>query len=189
MPDRFPPGSAVYAKDGRRYVVDEVAGGLVYCTAPGGAETEFPEGQLVTEAEWNARSGGRRDTMYARLKQGKAYAPYRGTLDRAGAQRLLAKAEQLYPGLLDFTAFTIASRILTENGDKALIPELSIVKCREIFDGAPVETRAALLAAQLGAAPDKMVSAAAMGDNMARAMIDKGLDAAAFETFGSRRRQ
>jgi hypothetical protein len=189
VPNRFPPGAAAYAKDGRRYIVDEVADGTVYCTAPGGAETEFPEAQLMNEAEWSARTGNRREMLYSRMKQSKAYAPFKGPLDPAGAQRLLSRAEQLFPGLLDFAAFTVASRALTENGDHAFIPELSIVKCREIFEGTPVETRAALLAGLLGVAPDKMVSAAAMGDNMARAMIDKGLDADAFDAFGSRRRQ
>ena len=53
----------------------------------------------------------------------------------------------------------------------------------------PVETRAGLIAAQLGAAPDKLISAAGLGDNLARAMIEKGLNADAFEAFGSRRRQ
>ncbi|MDB5392716.1 MAG: hypothetical protein JWM91_222 [Rhodospirillales bacterium] len=189
MPNRFPPGAAAYTKDGRRYIVDEVADGLVYCTASGGAETEFPEAQLMTEAEWSARTGGRRDMLYSRLKQARTYVPYKGALDRGGAQRLLTKAEQLFPGILDFAAFTVASRVLSENGDQSFIPELSIIKCREIFDGAPVETRAALLAGLLGTAPDKMVSAAGMGDNMTRAMIDKGLDVAAFDTFGSRRRR
>jgi hypothetical protein len=189
VPNRFPPGAAAYAKDGRRYIVDEVADGTVYCTAPGGAETEFPEAQLMNEAEWTARTGNRREMLYSRMKQAKSYAPFKGPLDRAGAQRLLSRAEQLFPGLLDFAAFTVASRALTENGDHAFIPELSIVKCREIFEGMPVETRAALLAGLLGVAPDKMVSAAAMGDNMTRAMIDKGLDEKAFDAFGSRRRQ
>ena len=55
MTDRFPPGAVAYAKDGRRYVVDEVADGLAYCTAPGGAETEFPETQLMTEAGFVAQ--------------------------------------------------------------------------------------------------------------------------------------
>ena len=189
MPNRFPPGAAAYTKDGRRYVVEEVADGLVYCTAPGGAETEFPEAQLMNEAEWTARTGGRREMLYSRLKQAKAYAPPRVALDHAGAQRLVTKAEQLFPGILDFVAFTVASRALTETGDQSFIPELSIIKCREIFDGAPVETRAGLIAAQLGAAPDKLISAAGLGDNLARAMIEKGLNADAFEAFGSRRRQ
>jgi hypothetical protein len=186
---RFSPGAAAYAKDGRHYVVDEVADGMVYCTAPGGAETEFPETQLMNEAEWATRTGGRREMLYTRLKQAKAYGPYKGVLDRAGAARLLAKAEQLFPGILDFVAFYVASRALSENGDGSFISELSIIKCREIFDGAPADTRAAMLAGMVGAAPDKIVSAAALGDNLTRAMIEKGLDAAAFDAFGSRRRQ
>ena len=189
MAERFPPGAAAYAKDGRRYVVDEVAGGIVYCTASGGAETEFPEAQLATEAEWTARSGGRREMIYSRLKQARAYAPYRGQLDRAAASHFIAKAEQLFPGILDFAAFNVASRILRESGDQALVPELSIIKCREIFDGVPPETRAAILAALVGATPETIVGGAKLGDNLTRAMIEKGLDAEAFEAFGSRRRQ
>ena len=142
MPDRFPPGAVAYAKDGRRYVVDEVADGLAYCTAPGGAETEFPESQLMTEAEWAARSGNRRDVTYAKIKQARAYAPYKGPLERAASEYFLGKAEQLYPGLLDFTAFSVASRALDESGDRALIPDLSIVKCRELFESATPQTRA-----------------------------------------------
>jgi hypothetical protein len=189
MPDRFPPGATAYAKDGRRYVVDEVADGLAYCTAPGGAETEFPESQLMTEAEWAARSGNRRDVTYAKIKQARAYAPYKGTLERAASEYFLNKAEQLYPGLLDFTAFSAASRALDESGDRALIPDLSIVKCREVFDGATPQTRATLLAGMVGAVPEKIVGGARLGDNLTRAMIDQGLNAQAFEAFGSRRRQ
>jgi hypothetical protein len=188
MASRFPPGAAVYTKDGRRYVVDEVADGLVYCTAPGGAETEFPESQLMNEAEWAGRTDGRRDALYGRLKQSRAYAPAKG-LDRAAAERTLAKVGQLFPGILDFVAFTVASRVLTESGDQAFIPELSIVKCRALFDDAPPETRITLLAAQVGTPPGTLIGAVGLGENMARAMIDKGLDAAAFEAFGSRRRQ
>jgi hypothetical protein len=160
MPVRFPPGAVAYAKDGRRYIVDEVADGTAYCTAPGGAETEFPESQLMTEAEWTARSGGRRDAIYTKLKQSRAYAPYRGRLDPGDCAHFLKTAERLYPGLLDFAAFTAATRILNESGDQALVGELSIVKCREIFDAAPPQTRAAVLAGVLGAAPEKIVGGA-----------------------------
>jgi hypothetical protein len=186
---RFSPGAVAYAKDGRRYVVDEIAGGVAYCTAPGGAETEFPEAQLATEAEWSARSGNRRDVVYSKIKQARAYAPYKGTLDRAASEFFLARAAQLFPGILDFAAFSVASRALDESGDRGLIPELSIVKCRELFDSATPQARASLLAGIVGAVPEKIVGGAKLGDNLTRAMIDKGLDVAAFEAFGSRRRQ
>lgn len=189
MPDRFPPGATAYAKDGRRYIIDEVAGGVAYCTEPGGAETEFPEAQLMTETEWTARGGNRRDVIYAKVKQARAYAPYKGSLDRAASEHFLGRAAQLYPGILDFAAFSVASRALDESGDRALIPELSIVKCREVFDSATPQTRATLLAGIVGAVPEKIVGGARLGDNLTRAMIDKGLDVAAFEAFGSRRRQ
>ena len=67
--------------------------------------------------------------------------------------------------------------------------ELSIIKCREVFDGAEPQTRATLLAGLVGAPADKIVAGTKLGDNLTRAMIEKGLDAAAFEAFGSRRRQ
>ena len=189
MPKRFPPGAAAYAKDGRRYVVEEAAGGIAYCIAPGGAETEFPEAQLMTEAEWSARGGNRRDLIYAKVKQARGYAAYKGPIDRAAAEHFLKRADQLFPGLLDFAAFSAASRALDEIGDRALIPDLSIIKCREVFEAATPQTRATLLAGVLGAVPDKIVAGAGLGDNLARAMIEKGLDAAAFEAFGARRRQ
>lgn len=188
MASRFPSGATVYTKDGRRYVVDEVADGLVYCTAPGGAETEFPEAQLMNEAEWAARSDNRRDTLYSRLRQSRAYAPAKG-LDRAGAERTLTKVAQLFPGILDFVAFTVATRALTDSGDQAFIDELSIVKSRAVFDDTTPETRVNLLAGLVGAAPATLIGAFGLGDNMARAMIEKGLDSAAFEAFGSRRRR
>ena len=191
MPPRFRPGAAAYAKDGRRYVVEEIDDGTVYCTSPNGAETEFPEAQLMTEAEWMARSGGKRDMVYGTVKQSRAFAPYKGALDRAGAEALLAKAERLFPGLLDFTAYTAAGRAAAEAGNQAAETELSIVKCREIFDAATPQTRAALLSGILGIAPDRAVSAAGLGDNLLRAMIEKGVGAApvSFETFRARRRQ
>jgi hypothetical protein len=186
---RFTEGATAYAKDGRRYIVEEVAGGLVYCKSDGGAEAEFGETQLMTESEWATRNGGKRDMLYVKLKQSRQFAAVKSALDRAGAEQALARAERLFPGLLDFTAFTAASRALADAGDAAFIPELSIVKCRAIFDGAEPQTRAGLLAALIGASPETMVNASKLGDNLARAMIDKGLDADGFEAFGSRRRQ
>jgi hypothetical protein len=190
-PPRFRPGAAAYAKDGRRYTVDEVADGIVYCASPNGAETEFPEAQLMTEAEWAASSGGKRDSAHDAVKQSRAFTPYKGPLDRAGAEALLAKAERLFPGILDFTAFNAASRAAADAGSQGAAADLSIVKCRAIFDAATPQTRAALLAGIMGIAPDRAVSAAGLGDNLLRAMIDKGLAAASvsYETFRSRRRQ
>lgn len=188
---RFLPGAAAFAKDGRRYIVDEVADGVVYCSSAGGAETEFAASQLMNEAEWTARSSGRRDTLYAAVKQARAYAPYKGSLDQAGAAKLLTQAERLFPGILDFTAFTMASRVMAETDNQDFASELSIGKCREIFEGAMPQTRATLLAGLVGAPPDRLVSAGGLGDNLLRAMVDKGLGAtgdASFEAFRARRR-
>lgn len=191
MASRFRPGAAAYAKDGTRYVVEAVDGGLVYCSASGGAEMEFPEAQLLTEAEWAGRSGGRRDMVYARLKRAPEYAQYRGKIDRDASERLLAKADSLRPGILDFTAFTIAGRIAAEGGSADIVSELSIVKCREIFDAAPPESRAAALAALIGTPAETLLGAVRLGDNLMRAMLDKGLDArlASFEAFSARPRR
>lgn len=175
MPSRFAPGATVYTKDGRSYVVDEVADGVVYCTAPGGGETEFSESALLTEAEWEQKSGGRRDLFYTRLKQARPYASHSGKQDAATSERLLTKIEHLSPGILDFTAFTVASRVMAEAGDQALVSGLSIAKCREVFDAAKPEVRVSLLAALLGMQTDALVDAGRLGDNLARALIEKGL--------------
>lgn len=191
MAVRFRPGAIAYAKDGRSYTVDMVDGGTVYCSSPGGAETEFPETALMTEAEWAARSGGQRDQVYMRLRQSRAYAAPTAKLDRAAASQLLAKVERLSPGLLDFVAFTVATDILAESGGRSLVAELSIPKCREVFEAATPEIRASLLAGVLGTPPDVLVGAGRLGDNLMRAMLEKGLTARAdaYESFRDRRRR
>ena len=189
MPPRFPEGSVAYDKDGRAYTVEEVADGMVYCTASNGVETEFPENMLLNEAEWAARSDGRRDDAYVRIKQSRAYLAPTDGIDQREAEKLLGRADSLFPGILDFIAYTVAAHILTEGRDEALVSGLSIIKCRDIFDAAKPETRAAVIAGVLGAAPDKLVSGAGLGDNLLRAMIDKGLDAAAFDAFQDRPRK
>jgi hypothetical protein len=192
MPSRFRPGTAAYTKDGRRYVVEEVSAGIVYCLSDSGAETEYPETQLFNEAEWSARAGGNKiDRLYGTIRQSKAFAPYKGRLDRAAVERLLTKAERLVPGILDFTAFAMADRVLREAGQDYGDADLSIVKCRGIFDATPPETRAALLAAFIDSPPDVLVGAGGLGDNLLRAMIAKGTDAGplSFEDFRARRRR
>jgi len=191
MTQRFKRGGLAYAKDGKTYTVDEVDGGIVYCWTDGGAETEFPEADLLNEKEWAARSSGRRDVSYARLKQAGAYTGAAPKLDGAEAEALLTKIGRLSPSLLDFTAYRVALRVLDENGDQDLIAGLSIVKSREIFDAAPVEARATLLAGLLGAQPHILADAARLGDNLMRAMIEKGLaaHAAEFEAFRDRSRR
>lgn len=189
MHSRFPPGAIAFAKDGRRYVVEEVVDGIAYCRGESGAEAEFSVSQLVTEAEHAAKTGGQRELLYARLKQSAVYAPYKGAIDRKDAEHLLARAAWLFPGLLDFAAVHVAGLAFRRMASGRPLPELSIVKCRALFDAAPPETRMNLLAELVGAAPEKLASAAKVGDNLVRAMIAKGLDAGAFEAFGARRRQ
>jgi hypothetical protein len=191
MASKFRRGANVYASNGRSYVVEEVADGVVYCSSDNGAETEFSEASLLTEAEWAARSGGKIGLVYSRLKQSPLYSAAPAKVDRAGAEVVLAKIERLMPGILDFAAFTIAARILGEWDDAKLEAELSIAKCREIFDAAKPEVRAGLLASMLGMQPDVLVGAGRLGDNLMRALIAKGLGdrAAAFENFGDRRRR
>jgi hypothetical protein len=189
MSSRFPPGAIAFAKDGKRYVVEEVVDGIAYCHSDSGAEAEFSVSQLKTEAEQAAETGGQRELLYARLGQSSVYAPYKGMIDRRDAEHLLARAAWLFPGLLDFAGVHAAEQAFRKMASGRPLPELSIVKCRALFDAAPPETRVNLLAAMVDAAPEKLASAAKVGDNLIRAMIAKGLDAAAFEAFGSRRRQ
>ncbi len=191
MAPRFRPGAIAYAKDGRTYVVDDVADGVVYCSSSGGAETEFAEAQLLNETEWAARSDGRRATLYARLKQSPAYVAPSAKLDRTASEQALAKVERLSPGILDFISVTVATRIMAESSDRDLVSGLSIARCREVFEAAKPEIRASLLAGVLGMAPDVLVGAGRLGDNLMRALIDKGLtdSAAAFKAFLARRRQ
>jgi hypothetical protein len=191
MASRFQPGSIAFDKDGRSYTVEIVDGGTVYCVASNGVETEFPESSLVTESEWGTRSDGRRDISYTRLKQARAYTIAPGKVDKEAAAQLLAKAERLSPSLLDFVAFTAAKQVLTENKDEDQVDGLSIVKCRQIFDEAKPEVRACLLAGVLGTQAEMLISAIKLGDNLMRAMIDKGMAAHAvsFEDFLDRPRR
>jgi hypothetical protein len=191
FPVRFPVGAKAYAKDGRVYTIDEVADGMVYCRGEGGEETEFPEASLVNETEWAAQANGRRDLAYSRIKQARAFTTPAGKFDRAAAERLLTQSDRVIPGLLDFIAFTAATRVLEEQKDHAGAQSLSIVKCRRVFDEATPEVRVTLLASVLDVQPDTLVSAAKLGDNMAKAMIDKGLEARAqaFEDFCDRPRK
>jgi hypothetical protein len=192
MATRFKPGGAAFTKDGRRYIVDEVVNGTVYCASSAGAETEFAENQLLTEAEWSAKTGGLQGMVYSRLKQAACYAPVRSRLlDRSSAERLLQRAETLFPGLLDFAAFCTATRVIAETASSGSNENLSIVRCREIFDETTAETRATLLSAAIGTIPDRLVSAAGLGDNLLRAMIDKGLaeNLHSFDAFRTRPRR
>lgn len=191
MASRFRRGALAYAKDGRSYTVESVEDGVVYCASSGGAEAEFPEAALMTEAEWAVRSDGRRDGLYGRLKQARAYAGPAARLDRSASEQLLARIERLSPGILDFTAFTTATRILEETGEHDLVPALSIRKCRDVFDAASPETRAGLLAALLDAQPAALVDAARLGENLLRALLDKGMASRAeeYESFCDRPRR
>lgn len=175
MSQRFRPGAAAYAKDGRRYVIEDVEDGIAYCTSPNGVETEFPESALMTEAEWAARSDGRRDTLYARLRQSPAYAAAPPRLDPRAAEAALAKIERMSPGILDFTAFAAARQFLADQNESAFLSSLSIVKCRAVFDDARPELRAQLLARLLGQQAETLVNAGQLGDNLVRAILDKGM--------------
>ncbi|GGF14218.1 hypothetical protein GCM10011611_19950 [Aliidongia dinghuensis] len=189
MASKFRIGATAYTSDGRRYFVDEVEDGIVYCSSPSGAETEFPEARLMTEAEWAKRADAKRLDLYPRLKQAPAYtrAP---RLDRAAAEQVLLKVERLEPGMLDFVAYEAARNILVEAGEQDLVEGLSIVKCRAVFDSAEPAVRAGLLAQTMGVAADVLVGAARLGDNLMRAMVAKGLGDRedAFEAFRNRRR-
>ena len=191
MSARFVPGATVYTKDGKSYTVDEVEADTVYCTSSGGAETEFAADALLTESEWTAKTDGRRDLFYTRLKQARPYASATAKQDPAVATQLLGKIERLSPGILDFAAYTTAERVMVENGDGALVSGLSIPKCRAVFDGARPEVRLGLVAAMLGIGPEALLDAGRLGDNLMRALIEKGLatHGEAFEDFLDRPRR
>lgn len=190
MVERFSAGAVVYAKDGRRYVVDDLADGVVYCSSDSGAEVEFSEGQLVSEAEWSSQFDDRREKLYAKLKQSKPFTLATGRYDRTAAEAMVKKIGNLLPGILDFAAVTASNKILDQAGGREIGVELSTAKCRDIFDAATPEVRLSLLAQVLNVEPDKLLSAARLGDNLLRALIDKGMEAsaAAFEAFGDMKR-
>ena len=104
---------------------------------------------------------------------------------------MLTKSERLQSSLLDFTAFTVARQILLENRDDDLVEGLSIVKSRQVFDEAKPEIRARLVAELLGMKTEVYASALKLGDNLMRAMIEKGLapHATAFDDFLDRPRK
>jgi hypothetical protein len=190
MPSKFRRGALAYTENGRRYTVDAVEDGTVYCVGENDAETEFSEGALLTEAEWTARAEKRGVSVYTRLKQSPLYAKPAARLDRGAAFTLLARIEKLTPGILDFTAFTTAEQILGDAGEALPAAGLSIAKCRAVFEDAPPETRAGLLAALLATPPEMLINAARLGDNLMRALIEKGMAAhgTAFEEFCDRPR-
>ena len=191
MAPKFVPGATVYAKDGRSYVVEAAEDGIVYCTSQGGGETEFPEAALQTAAEWNARADNRRDLFYTRLKQAKPYVTLIGKQDRAGSERALAKIERLSPGILDFVAYTVAARVMADGDDPDGTDRLSIPKCRDVFDAARPEIAIGLVANLFEMQTSALVGAGNLGDNLMRALIDKGLaaHADAFEDFLDRPRR
>jgi hypothetical protein len=191
MAQRFREGGKAYTKDGRVYVVETVEAGMVYCSAPGGGEAEFPQAALFNEQEWAAQSDGRRDAGYAQIHQAKVYRTAAAAVfDPDSAARVLTQSDRLIPGLLDYVAFTIGTRVLAE-GNPELVAGLSIVKCRKIFDEVPVRNRFAALAEVLALPGDKLLGAAALGDGMAKAMLEGGMApyAAAFEDFCDRPRR
>lgn len=191
MSARFIPGATVYTKDGKSYTVDDVEDGIVYCATSGGAQTEFAEDALLNESEWAAKSDGRRDLFYTRLKQSKPYISHSGKQDAATSSQLLAKVERLSLGILDYAAFITAERVMIDNGDAQLVSGLSISKCRAVFDEARPEVRLSLLAAMLGIQADALLDAGRLGDNLMRALIEKGLatHGEAFEAFLDRPRR
>jgi hypothetical protein len=191
MATRFSPGDIVIAKDGRRYTVDDLADGIVYCSSESGAEVEFGEAQLQSEAEWSAKTDGRRDQVYVRLKQAKPFTQAPGRLDPDAAATLVRKVERLLPGIQDFAAYRTADALLDEWGQREIGVELSTVKCRDIFDAAPPDVKLGLLARLFDMKPEILLNAAGLGDNLLRAMIEKGMaaQAAAYEAFLDRPRR
>jgi len=67
------------------------------------ARRSFRNLQLLNENRVG-RGGrmARRDLLYGRVKQARAYALYKGKLDRTASEQLLTKVERVKPGILDF---------------------------------------------------------------------------------------
>ncbi len=191
MTERFLPGSTAYTKDGRAYTVDEAEDGVVYCTLPNGAETDFPESALFNEKEWASRSGSQDDVLYGRIKRNPTYAAPSASLDRTAAKKIIARSDQLAPGVIDFVAYEIASRSVEASGHSDQREGLSIVKSRAVFDSHPAEIQVSALARVLGAEPSVLISVADLGENILKAIIDKGvaLHHDAFEDFCDRPRR
>lgn len=177
MAERFQRGGVAYAKDGRKYRVDDVEGGVVYCSSDAGAETEFSSDQLLTQTEWEARGKGDRDRLYGRLKLSDAYAKPGPRLDKGAGEKVIAVIGRLVPGFIDFAAYRVAVDFVTQAGETALVSGLSVAKCRQVFDGAPLEVRVGVLARTLGVPPKTLIDAAQIGDNLMRAILSKGMEA------------
>src|SRR4051812_47441188 len=134
MAKRFSRGDVAYSRDGRSYRVDDVEDDIVYCSTTSGAETEYSADQLLTAAEWKARSGVDADRIYGRLKLSEAYTAKGPLLDKGAGERVLATIARLMPALLDFAAYQIAADMLRQAGEGDQVAGLSIVKCRAVFD-------------------------------------------------------
>ena len=191
MAERFRVGSTAYTKDGRAYTVEEVDDGMVYCSLPNGTETDFPEESLINETEWASRSHGQEDVIYSRIKQSKAYSSSAAGLNGSAAAKILQRADGLSPGILDYTAYTVASSALKESVHGDYIEHLSIVKCRAAFDEQPPEARLSALAYILGADAKILAKVADHGDNLISAMLTQGItpQIKAFEDFCDRPRK
>ena len=177
MVERFRVGGHAYAKDGRKYRIDEVEDGIVSCSSDAGAETEFPADQLLSQAEWEARGQGDRDRVYGKLKISDAYAKPGPRLEKGAGEKVIAAIGRLMPALLDFAAYRIAADFLASSGEAGSVAGLSIVKCRQVFDSAPLDVRIGLLARTLGVPPKTLLDAAQIGDNLMRAILSKGMEA------------
>jgi hypothetical protein len=182
---RFRRGAAAYGKDGSRYEVEDVEDGTVYCRSSNGAETDFPAEQLMTEAEWSARSDGRREKVYTKLSASRLFTTAAAGLNAAASAATVAKVARLVPGILDYAAVKAAGAILTETGDGDLASGLSVPKCRAVYEAAKPEVQAGIVAHALGIQPSVLVSAGQLGDNLMRAMLTKAMeqDAEAFRQF------
>jgi hypothetical protein len=182
---RFKRGAAAYSKDGSRYEIEDIEDGVVYCRLPNGAETDFPAEQLMTEAEWSARSDGRREKIYAKLAASKLFTTGAAGLNAASSAATVAKVVRLLPGIQDYAAVKAAGQILKDTGDGDLAAGLSTSKCRAVYEAAQPEVQAGIVAHALGIQPGVLVSAGQLGDNLMRAMLTKAIEenAADFQQF------
>ena len=188
MENRFPPGSTAYTKDGRAYTVEEVDGGIVYCSLPNGTETDFSESTLFNEEEWATKSSAQEDVIYGRIKRAAPYSAQIAEVNLQAAETFLLRANNLVPGLLDVVAYFVAANSLSDSGNSSY--SLSIKKCRAVFDAHTPDVRLSALAHTLQTEVQILVDVSSHGDNLIRALIEKGISThdTAFDEFCDRPR-
>jgi hypothetical protein len=169
---RFQAEDVVYTKDGRKYYVDLVEDGIVFCSTANGAEADFHPDQLLTEAEWEAEQATRHRSAIPLPNGFRSPAPRPGDIKRC--ERVIAEVNRLLPDLLGYTAFRVADTILREqSGEGVGVGETKAVIAAFNQTVPPVE-QVNLLAAVIGATPDVLIGMLEMSDQEKRQVLGFG---------------